>query len=180
MLDYELGDLDAAREKHAESVALNKRLGDTAGQLSSINALAATEMALGNLEQARKLFDECAELSLKTGDLAHHGHYLMNVAQTRKEQGDFAEAKRVGQRALEFAVAQQDSARVAFFQSVLGDIEPAGSATVTPQKHATRALALFERLADRSSVARTKIDLAVFCLRAKGKSGTGTRYSAVH
>jgi len=160
VLDYELGELHAGREKHAESVALNKRLGDTAGQLSSINALAATEMALGNLEQARELFAECAALSLKTGDLAHHGHYLMNVAQTLKEQGDFMEAKRVGQQALESAVAQQDSARVAFFQSVLGDIERALGDRVAARACYESALTAFERLGDRSSVARTKIDLA--------------------
>jgi tetratricopeptide (TPR) repeat protein len=84
----------------------------------------------------------------------------MNVAQTLKEQGDFAEAKRVGQRALESAVAQQDSARVAFFQSVLGDIERALGDPAAAKACYESALAIFERLADRSSVARTKIDLA--------------------
>src|SRR5262245_9840214 len=160
VLDYDVGEFEQARATHAESVALNRRLGDTAGKLSSINALAATEMALGNLEQARTLFEECAKLSAESEEQANHGHYLMNVAQTLKEQGDFAAAKAVGQRALEIAVAQKESARVAFFQSVLGDIERALGDRGAAKAYHESALAIFEKLGDRASFARTKIDLA--------------------
>jgi tetratricopeptide (TPR) repeat protein len=159
-LAHEQGDYTSSRELLEEQLSLSRSLGDVAGILSALNAIAGDESFIGNLKSARSLFEECLRVSQEAGSELTVAQSLSNLAYISKEDGDLTGAKALAEQALALFVRLKDLAGGAWLQTRLGDLErEQGNAGVAGIWY-ERALAMFEKLGDRTGAARTLIDLA--------------------
>jgi predicted ATPase len=159
-LAHEQGDYTSSRELLEEQLSLNRALGDVAGIVSALNAIAADESFIGNLKSARSLFEECLRVSQEAGSELTVAQSLANLAYILKEDGDLTGAKVLAERALAIFVRLKDFAGAAWLQSRLGDLEREQGNVGVAKVWYERALAMFEKLGDRAGLARTMIDLA--------------------
>ena len=159
-LAHEQGDYTSSRALLEEQLSLSRALGDVAGIVSALNAIAADESFIGNLKSARSLFEECLRVSQEAGSELTVAQSLTNLAYILKEDGDLTGAKALAEQALAIFVRLKDFAGAAWLQNRLGDLErEQGNAGVARMWY-ERALAMFEKLGDRTGSARTMIDLA--------------------
>jgi predicted ATPase/serine/threonine protein kinase len=159
-LAHEQGDYTSSRALLEEQISLSRALGDLAGIVSALNAIAGEESFIGNLTSARSLFEECLRLSEEAGSELTVAQSLTNLAYILREEGDLPRAQALAEQALAIFVRLQHFAGAAWLQNRLGDLQReqgnAGVASVWYE----RARATFETLGDRAGVARTLIDLA--------------------
>jgi len=149
----------AARARYEESLAISRALGDPAGTISELNALAAVEFFQGHLNAARALFEECLRVSREAGIERAVAQALSNLAGI-EAGGDLRRARDLFEQALEIFLRLRDTAGVAWLQSRLGDLERQQGDATTARAWYERALATFEGLRDRKAIARTMVDLA--------------------
>ena len=159
-LAHEQGDYTSSRVLLEEQLSLSRALGDVAGIVSALNAIAGHESFIGNLKSARSLFEECLRLSQEAGSELTVAQSLSNLAYILKEDGDPAGAKALAEQALAIFVSLKDFAGAAWLQNRLGDLEREQGHAEAARVWYERALATFEKLGDRTGLARTMIDLA--------------------
>jgi tetratricopeptide (TPR) repeat protein len=98
----ELAQGDSAEEAYSQSLAIDMRLGDRAGQAGTLSQLGILYAhILHRLEEAVGLYRRAAKLYASIGDGAGEARVLGNVGTTLRLLGRFREARRALRRALE-------------------------------------------------------------------------------
>jgi non-specific serine/threonine protein kinase len=73
---------------HEASLALRRRLGDTAGEAISLHNLGLAARSLGDRPLARDCFNECLSLFRSLGDTRNAGLSLLNLSRLSHDEGD--------------------------------------------------------------------------------------------
>jgi predicted ATPase len=154
------GDLKAAAASYEESLAISRQLGDVAGIVTVLNALAVSARWLRDGNRARMLFQECLELAEKAGNeravaqsLVNLGHHVLT------NDGDPAAAQQLFERALSTAERLNDLSTVAMCLSHLGDVAKARQDVETARAMYERAIATSSGHGERWASALTLVDL---------------------
>jgi tetratricopeptide (TPR) repeat protein len=87
-----LGDYEKASSLFAESVELNKRLGDRGMVTAELNNLGLVEIHRNNVDTAERLFDESEKIS-GSRDPYGHGMALLNKAMVAFRRGRISQAR---------------------------------------------------------------------------------------
>ena len=130
-----------------EQISLSRALGDVAGIVSALNAIAGEESFIGNLKSARSLFEECLRLSQEAGSELTVAQSLSNLTYILKEDGDLTGAKALAEQALAIFVRLKDFGGAAWLQHRLGDLEREQGNAGVARVWYERALATFENSA---------------------------------
>jgi tetratricopeptide (TPR) repeat protein len=87
------GDLKRAEATHADALALNRELGDKAGQAYDIQRLGDVAAARGDLRAAEKQYDRAMELQKELGDDLGQAECRLGTAAVKIADGRFADAE---------------------------------------------------------------------------------------
>ena len=93
---------EAAEDAYRKSLAIKVRLGNIAGQASTLNQLGGLyDQALGRLEEAAAFLRQAADKYVEIGDLASEGRQRNNLAITLRKLRRLNEARQEIRRAIE-------------------------------------------------------------------------------
>ena len=100
MLAQDTGEMDLARRRYEESLAMMRELGNRAGIATALGALAILEKAEGNEAEAERLYREAIDIGGQIGDVAGMSIDLFNLALLLEKQARLAEALPLLQQSL--------------------------------------------------------------------------------
>jgi tetratricopeptide (TPR) repeat protein len=101
MVHEKAGQLEPAEQAYRQSLAIDVRENDLAGQASSLCQLGNLYDSAGRQEDAATFYRQAAEVYLRIEDLAHEGVTRSNLADTLINLHRFDEARQELQRAIE-------------------------------------------------------------------------------
>lgn len=99
----ELGERQAAIEKHVSGLALSRKNGDRSSELWVLNNIGATLEELGNVEHALLHFEEALVIARELNDQYFIGSINHNLSHLKLRMGDFDAAISLSQYGLEVA-----------------------------------------------------------------------------
>lgn len=135
---------DAAEDAYRRSLALEVRLGNVAGQASTLNQLGHLhDSLLGRPEEAVTLYRQAAERYVALSDGANEGRVRNNLANALRRLGRRAEARREIERALECKQGLGHAAEPWKAWSILAAIERAEGRVAAAQDAHTQARAAY-------------------------------------
>jgi tetratricopeptide (TPR) repeat protein len=97
----EAGQFEPAEEAYRQSLAINVRENNLAGQACSLGQLGNLYDTMGRLEEAVTFYRQAAEVHVRLKDLANEGRTRSNLADTLIKLGRYDEARQELQRAIE-------------------------------------------------------------------------------
>ena len=101
MVYQKVGQAEAAEDAYRQSLAISVRLGDVAGQASTLNQLGRLyDEALGRFEEAAVFLRQAAEKYVDLGDMAGEGRQRNNLASTLLKLRRLNEARQEIRRAI--------------------------------------------------------------------------------
>ena len=92
MLAQDTGEMDLARRRYEESLAIERELGNRAGIATTLGQLAILEKAEGNEAEAERLYREAIDTARAVGNVADLSIHLFNLALLLEKQARLAEA----------------------------------------------------------------------------------------
>jgi predicted ATPase/DNA-binding NarL/FixJ family response regulator len=123
------GNLAIARGEHAratafleESLALRRRLGDTAGEAISLHNLGLSSRSLGDRALARACFDKSLILFRNLGETRNAGLALLNLGRLSHDEGDQERARTLFMEALAHFQAAGSAQAIATALNRLGEL----------------------------------------------------------
>ena len=99
-VDYDRGDLNAARKAFDESFAIRQQIGNRRGAANELNSIAVVLTHQKNITEAMSAYKQSLEISKGVGDLQQTGVTLNNLGTLQRDTGDFAAARRSFDHAL--------------------------------------------------------------------------------
>jgi tetratricopeptide (TPR) repeat protein/predicted Ser/Thr protein kinase len=99
-VDYDRGDLNAARKAFDESFAIRQQIGNRRGAANELNSIAVVLTHQKNIADAMSAYKQSLEISKGVGDLQQTGVTLNNLGTLERDTGDFAAARRSFDEAL--------------------------------------------------------------------------------
>jgi tetratricopeptide (TPR) repeat protein len=160
-----MGEAAAAEEAHRKSLALEVRLGNVAGQSSTLIQLGLLyDDVLGRSEEAAAFYRQAADKYVELSDQANEGLVRNNLAETLRKLGRLDEARREIARAIECRAPLGNAAGTWISWAILSDIEtdcgdPAAAASA--KRKAIEAYLAYRRDGGENHYADGRIALAV-------------------
>ena len=119
-----LGNREAAEDMFRESLKIAERLGNVAGQASTLNQLGILyKDNPGHLEEAADFFRQAVEKSVETGDVSSEGYYRNNLAASLARMKQFDKAREQLLRGIECTSHLGHESQMWASWSNLADIE---------------------------------------------------------
>ncbi len=135
---------EAAEDAYRESLKIEVRLGDRAGQAGTLNQLGNLyNDVLDRPEESVAFYRQAADLFGELGDLANEGGARNNLADSLRRLGRLAEARREVERAIECKAPFGHAAEPWKTWSILADIETADRHPEAAAAARTRARAAY-------------------------------------
>ena len=135
MAYQEAGQPEAAEDAYRKSLAIKVRLGDVAGQASTLNQLGNLyDDVLGRPEEAAAFYRQAADKYVEIRDVANEGIARSNLADTLRKLRRLDEARQEIRRAIECNAQFGHASEPWKSWSILADIETdAGNATAAAE-----------------------------------------------
>jgi CHAT domain-containing protein/Tfp pilus assembly protein PilF len=155
------GNLAAARESYARSVALRQRIGDSRGLASDYNNLAGLARSAGDLDEARRQLEAALAINRRDHRPEVAATNLVNLAGLASMNGDFARAESLYREALATWRRMQQWADLADALRGLGDLEIRRGDYPTAQSDLQDALEIYDRTGPLEDALAVRRQLAV-------------------
>ncbi|MDQ2706811.1 MAG: tetratricopeptide repeat protein [Actinomycetota bacterium] len=140
IVHYEAGQFEPAEHAYRESLAINVRENNLAGQASTLSQLGSLYAAMGRAEEAVTFYQQAAHIQAGSGNLADEGGTRSNLAYILHGLGRYDEARRELQRAIECQTPYGHAAQPWKTWAILENLE---RATGHPEEaHAARTRAI--------------------------------------
>ena len=114
-----LGDLELARERLEDGLALYRQVGDRRGEANCARFLGWIRFELGDWERAEALFEEALPLARESGSIRDTCNALSTLAYMAACRGDMKRAQALGEESLAIAREAGDTTAVAFASQYL-------------------------------------------------------------
>ncbi|MGC1453083.1 MAG: protein kinase [Candidatus Sulfotelmatobacter sp.] len=92
-VDYDRGDLNAARKAFDDSFAIRQQIGNRRGAANELNSIAVVLTHQKNIAEALNAYKQSLEISKDVGDMQQTGVTLNNLGTLQRDTGDFATAR---------------------------------------------------------------------------------------
>jgi DNA-binding CsgD family transcriptional regulator/tetratricopeptide (TPR) repeat protein len=109
-----LGDLELARERLEDSLALYRQVGDRRGAATCLRSLGHTFLELGDWERAEALLEEGLALARETGSIRDTSNALSTLSYLAACRGDVKRAQALGEESLAIAREAGDTTAAAY------------------------------------------------------------------
>jgi predicted ATPase/DNA-binding SARP family transcriptional activator/DNA-binding CsgD family transcriptional regulator len=114
-----LGDLELAKDRLEDGLAIYRQVGDTRGAANCARLLGWIRFELGDWERAKALFEEALPLARESGNIRDTCNALSTLAYMAACRGDLERAKALGEESLALAKEAGDTTAVAFASQYL-------------------------------------------------------------
>jgi class 3 adenylate cyclase/tetratricopeptide (TPR) repeat protein len=159
------GDIEVARAKYEESLAIRERLGDEAGVAALSNNLGIVLQQEGDTAAARASTERALELYAKIGDRRRIGMCHANLAWIDGMRGDHESEREHCEVAIRYAREVGDALNLAIAQNNYGDaLRDLGRLDEAGEAYAT-AVESYRDLGDRGPLMALLEDVAVLASR---------------
>ena len=163
-LAFMQGDLRAAAAHQAESLTLQRLIGDPQSVAYAANNLANAAIQLGDNAQARTLYEEAIALTRELGDVRGVAFASINLADVAAREGDLAAAQDLEEDILASIRSLGDRWTEAFALDAFARTARRAGQPERARSLYIEALAILEELGDRRGVARVFMHLAELAL----------------
>jgi DNA-binding CsgD family transcriptional regulator/tetratricopeptide (TPR) repeat protein len=159
-LAFMAGDYEQAADRHRETLAIRRAIGDEEGVVESLNNLGLVLRCMGDHDAADELFEEALMLSRAHGNRAREANILNNLARSAFYQRNYPDARSRHEQALAAGQETGDAWVVAICLGDLGDVYQAEGTTETARRLYEESLAAWRALGDLRGVAQCLEGLA--------------------
>jgi tetratricopeptide (TPR) repeat protein len=144
MVYQEAGQPEAAEDAYRKSLAIKLRLGDVAGQASTLNQLGNLyHDVLDRPEEAVAFYRQAVDKSVESGDIAREGLSRNNLADTLRKLRRFDEARQEIRRAIECKEPFGHAAEPWTTWAILANIETATGNPAAAAEAKSKAIACY-------------------------------------
>lgn len=143
MVYQEAGQPEAAEDAYRKSLAIKVRLGNVAGQASTLGQLGNLYAVLGRPEEAAAFYRQTADKYVEIRDAANEGRARNNIAMTLSKLRRLDEAREEIRRAIECVAQFGHAAEPWRSWSILADIETDAGNAVAAAEAKHKAIACY-------------------------------------
>jgi len=144
MVYQRAGQPEAAEDAYRKSLAIEVRLGNVAGQASTLNQLGGLyDQALGRLEEAAGFLRQAADKYVDIGDVASEGRQRNNLAITLRKLRRLDEARQEIRRAIECKAQFGHASEPWKSWGILADIETDAGNSAAAEEAKGKAIACY-------------------------------------
>jgi len=172
---FHVGQYDEAKPFLEESLAIQRAIGDRAGEGATLNNLSQIYDARGDYDTARRYLEESLAIRRAIGDRAGEGATLNNLSQIYDARGDYDTARRYLEESLAIQRAIGDRAGEGATLNNLSQIYKARGDYDTARRYLEESLAIRRAIGDRAGEGATLNNLSALC-HARGDYDTARRY----
>jgi len=172
--EFGAGQLSAARDLTAQSLAVFRRLNDAFGIAGALNNLGQICMALGDLDAAAEYLRESLETARRAGIKTLQCNALENLGALKLRRGELAAAQRDLEECLVLARENDAAYEIATTQNTLARVALELGDAARAAELLQEAELVWRRVGDRWSLANT-LNQAAEVERARGKLAQAER-----
>ena len=153
-LAFLTGDYPLAIQRHRETLAIRRALGDREGVAESLNSLGLVLRCAGERDGVDALFEESLTISRQLGNRARQANTLNNLARATYYRGDLAAAQALHEQALTVGREAGEVWAVAICLGDLGDVLRAQGDAEAARRLYLESLEAWSALGDARGVAQ--------------------------